>query len=51
MTLAKVKSLANKTFIVQVSLTLVTYDCQNIFIVQATGGQTDVTPTVICRMG
>jgi hypothetical protein len=28
---------ANKTFIVQASLKIVTYNCQNIFIIQATG--------------
>ncbi len=37
MTLAKVKAKTNETFIVQVSLTIVTYDCQNKFIVQAIG--------------
>ncbi len=37
MTLAKAKARANETFIVQASLTIVTSDCQNIFIVQATG--------------
>jgi hypothetical protein len=37
MTLAKAKARANETFIVQTSLTIVTYDHQNIFIVQATG--------------
>ncbi len=36
MTLAEAKARANKTFIVQVSLTNVTYDCNNIFIVHAT---------------
>jgi hypothetical protein len=36
MTLAKAKSGADKTFIVQASLTIVTYNHQNIFIVQAT---------------
>ncbi len=35
-TLAKAKSKANKTFIVQASLTIVPYDGQNIFIVQTT---------------
>ncbi len=35
MTLAEAKARANKTFIVQASLSIVTYDCQNIFIVQA----------------
>ncbi len=37
MTLAKVKAKTNETFIVQASLTIVTYDHQNMFIVQATG--------------
>jgi hypothetical protein len=43
MTLAKAKARANETFIVQASLMIVTYDHQNIFIVQATGesGMTD----------
>ncbi len=36
MTLAKAKAKTNETFIVQASLTIVTYDRQNIFIVQAT---------------
>ncbi len=36
-TLAKVKAKTNETFIVQASLTIVTYDRQNMFIVQATG--------------
>jgi hypothetical protein len=37
MTLAKDKAKTNETFIVQASLTIVTYDRQNMFIVQATG--------------
>ncbi len=37
MTLAKAKARANETFIVHASLTIITYDCQNIFIVHATG--------------
>jgi hypothetical protein len=37
MTLAKAKAKTNETFIVQASLMIVTYDCQNMFIVQATG--------------
>ncbi len=37
MTLAKAKAETNETFIVQASLTIVTYDRQNMFIVQATG--------------
>ncbi len=37
MTLAMAKARANKTFMVQASLTIITYDRQNIFIVQATG--------------
>jgi hypothetical protein len=36
-TLAKAKAKTNETFIVQASLTIVTYDHQNMFIVQATG--------------
>jgi len=36
MTLAKAKAKAYETFIVQASLTIVTYDRQNIFIVQDT---------------
>ncbi len=35
-TLAKAKAKTNETFIVQVSLMIVTYDHQNMFIVQAT---------------
>jgi hypothetical protein len=35
MTLAKAKAKANETFIVQVSLMIITYDRQNMFIVQA----------------
>jgi hypothetical protein len=37
MTLAKAKTKTNETFIVQASLTIVTYNCKNMFIVQATG--------------
>jgi hypothetical protein len=37
MAAAKAKARANITFIVQASVTIVTYDCKNIFIVQATG--------------
>ncbi len=37
MTQAKAKVTANKTFILQTSLSIVTYKHQNIFIVQATG--------------
>ena len=37
MTLAKAMDRAARSFIVKASLTIVTYDCQNIFIVQATG--------------
>jgi hypothetical protein len=33
----RAKAKANKTFIVQASLTFVIYDCQNIFISQAYG--------------
>jgi hypothetical protein len=36
MTLAKAKARANETFIVQASLTIIMYGCQNIFIIQAT---------------
>jgi hypothetical protein len=36
MTLAMAKARGNKTFIVQASLVVVTYDHQNIFIAQAT---------------
>ncbi len=36
MTLAKAKAKTIKTFIVKASLTIVTYDRQNMFIVQAT---------------
>jgi hypothetical protein len=38
MTLAKSKARANKTFIVQASLMIITYDRQNVFIVQGTDG-------------
>jgi hypothetical protein len=38
MTLAKAKAKTNETFIVQASHTIVTYDCKNMFIVQAPGG-------------
>ncbi len=37
MTLAKAKAKTNETFIVQVSLTIITYARINMFIVQATG--------------
>ncbi len=37
MTLAKDKAKTNETFIVQASLTIVTYDHQNMFTVQAMG--------------
>jgi hypothetical protein len=37
MTLAEAKARANETFIVQVQLTIVTYNQQNIFKVHATG--------------
>ncbi len=36
MTLAKAKAKTNETLIVQASLTIITYDHQNMFIVQAT---------------
>ncbi len=38
MTLANAKARAHETFIVQASLMIVAYDCQNTFIVLATGG-------------
>ncbi len=38
MTLAKAKAKTNETFKVQASLMIVTYDRQNMFIVQATVG-------------
>jgi hypothetical protein len=38
MTLAKAKLASSITFIVLVSFTNVTYDRQNMFIIQATGG-------------
>jgi hypothetical protein len=34
---ANSKARTDKTFLVQATLTIVTYDCQNIFTVQATG--------------
>ncbi len=37
MALAKARGKTNETFIVQASLTIVTCDCQNMFVVQATG--------------
>jgi len=37
MTLAKAKAKTNETFIIQTSLTIVTYNRQNMFILQATG--------------
>ncbi len=37
MTLAQANARSNETFIVQGQLTIVTYDRQNMFIVQATG--------------
>ncbi len=36
-TQAKAKAKTNETFIVQASLTIITNNCQNIFIVQAIG--------------
>ncbi len=39
MTLAKAKLALSITFIVLASFTIVTYDCQNMFIIQATGGK------------
>ncbi len=37
MILAKAKAKTNETFIVQTSLTIITYDRKNMLIVQATG--------------
>jgi hypothetical protein len=37
MILSKANAKTNVTFIVQVSLMIVTYDCQNMFIEEATG--------------
>jgi hypothetical protein len=37
MTPAKAKAIANKTFIVQASLVIITYNRHNIFIAQASG--------------
>ena len=37
MTQAKARARANKEFKLQTSLTIVTYDCQNMFIIKATG--------------
>jgi len=42
MTLAKAKAKTNETFIVQASLTIVTYDRKNMFIVQATDERQEV---------
>jgi hypothetical protein len=39
MTLAKAKAKTNEALKVQASLTIITYDHQNMFIVQATGQQ------------
>jgi len=44
MKLAKVKARANKTFLIQASFRIVTYDCQNILIVKAT----DFTLFLVC---
>jgi hypothetical protein len=44
-TLAKAKAKTNETFIVQVSLTIITYDRKKMFIVQATGSL-DVSSTI-----
>ncbi len=46
MTLAKAKAKTNETFIVQMSLMIVTYDCKDMFIVQATGG----TPALLASI-
>jgi hypothetical protein len=40
MTLVKARARSNETFIVQASLTIITYDRQDIFIVEATDIQT-----------
>jgi hypothetical protein len=40
MSIARAKAMANKTFTAQASLTIVTYDHQNILIVRATGWRT-----------
>jgi hypothetical protein len=45
MTLAKARGKTNETFIVQASLTIVTYGCQNMFIVKVTG--INVPPPVL----
>ncbi len=42
MTLAKAKAKTNDTFLVQASLTIITYDRKNMFIVQATGKRISV---------
>ncbi len=47
MTLAKAKARANQTFIVLALLTIVTYDRQNIFIVQATEWQTKAVAQLV----
>ncbi len=40
----KAKAKTNETFMVQASLTIITYDHQNMFIVQATG----LEPSALC---
>ncbi len=53
MTIGNAKAKTNETFIVQVSLTIVTYDRQNMFIVQATvyqGGGGSAQWSVFCRI-
>ncbi len=35
--LTKARARANKTFTVQASLTIITYNCQNFIIIKATG--------------
>jgi hypothetical protein len=45
MILAKAKARVNETFTVQASLTIITYDHQNIFIVQVTEFSKSFSPT------
>ncbi len=46
MTLAKAKAKTNETFKVQASLTIITYDSKNMFIVQATGVVNDANVVI-----
>jgi hypothetical protein len=48
MTLAKAKAKTNETFIVQASLKIISYDHQNIFIVQATGWSVYAVFCLVC---